>query len=108
MKDCRWLTPVLVAQIEFLEWTGENHLRHTKFIALRDDKSAREVRRDQPATSTGCENRNAKNACERGRPKTKYAKLACHLLFADGVRFPVEFLYSWDSGASPNVCFRIG
>jgi ATP-dependent DNA ligase len=23
MKDCRWLKPVLVAQIEFLEWTGE-------------------------------------------------------------------------------------
>ena len=28
---------VPVAQIEFLEWTGENHLRHTRFIALRDD-----------------------------------------------------------------------
>ena len=40
----RWLKPVLVAQIEFLEWTGENHLRHTKFIALREDKRAREVR----------------------------------------------------------------
>ena len=46
MKDCRWLKPVLVAQIEFLEWTGENHLRHTKFIALRDDKPAREVMRE--------------------------------------------------------------
>jgi bifunctional non-homologous end joining protein LigD len=46
MKDCRWLKPVLVAQIEFLEWTGENHLRHTRFIALRDDKPAREVRRE--------------------------------------------------------------
>jgi ATP-dependent DNA ligase len=46
MKDCRWLKPLLVAQIEFLEWTGENHLRHTKFIALRDDKPAREVRRE--------------------------------------------------------------
>ena len=22
-KDCRWLKPVLVAQVEFLEWTGE-------------------------------------------------------------------------------------
>src|SRR3954447_7133564 len=42
MKECVWLKPVLVAQIEFLEWTGENHLRHTKFIALRDDKSAAE------------------------------------------------------------------
>jgi DNA ligase D-like protein (predicted ligase) len=46
IKDCRWLKPVLVAQIEFLEWTGENHLRHTKFIALRDDKTARDVRRE--------------------------------------------------------------
>jgi ATP-dependent DNA ligase len=43
MKDCRWVKPVLVAQIEFLEWTGEHHLRHTKFIALREDKPAREV-----------------------------------------------------------------
>lgn len=24
MADCRWLKSVLVAQIEFLEWTGEN------------------------------------------------------------------------------------
>jgi ATP-dependent DNA ligase len=46
MKDCRWLKPVLVAQIEFLEWTGDNHLRHTKFVALRDDKPAAQVRRE--------------------------------------------------------------
>jgi ATP-dependent DNA ligase len=46
MADCRWLKPVLVGQFEFLEWTGENHLRHTKFIALRDDKPAVEVRRE--------------------------------------------------------------
>lgn len=46
MKDCRWLKPVLVAQIDFLEWTGENHLRHTKFVGLRDDRLARDVRRE--------------------------------------------------------------
>ena len=46
MKNCRWLKPVLIAQIEFLEWTGDNHLRHTKFIALRDDKRARDVRKE--------------------------------------------------------------
>ena len=46
MKDCRWLKPALVAQIEFLEWTPESHLRHTKFVALRDDKAARTVRRE--------------------------------------------------------------
>jgi DNA ligase D-like protein (predicted ligase) len=46
MKECVWLKPVLVAQIEFLEWTGENHLRHTKFVALRQDKPADAVRRE--------------------------------------------------------------
>jgi DNA ligase D-like protein (predicted ligase) len=46
MKDCRWVKPVLVAQIEFLEWTGESHLRHTKFVALRDDRPAHAVRRE--------------------------------------------------------------
>ena len=46
MTECRWLKPVLVAHIQFLEWTGDNHLRHTRFVALRDDKPAREVRRE--------------------------------------------------------------
>jgi ATP-dependent DNA ligase len=46
MKDCRWLKPVLLAQVEFLEWTGDHHLRHTRFMALRDDKTASDVRRD--------------------------------------------------------------
>jgi bifunctional non-homologous end joining protein LigD len=46
MKDCRWVKPMLVGQFEFLEWTGDNHLRHSKFIALREDKKARDVRRE--------------------------------------------------------------
>ena len=46
MAECVWLKPVLVGQFEFLEWTGENHLRHSKFIALREDKQAKDVRRE--------------------------------------------------------------
>jgi ATP-dependent DNA ligase len=46
MKECVWLRPEAVAQIEFLEWTGADHLRHTKFVALRDDKDPRKVVRD--------------------------------------------------------------
>jgi bifunctional non-homologous end joining protein LigD len=51
MADCRWLKPVLVGQFEFVEWTGDNHLRHTRFVALREDKPAREVRREPPGAS---------------------------------------------------------
>jgi len=46
MSKCRWLEPRLVAAIEFAEWTSANHLRHAKFIALRDDKNAKEVARE--------------------------------------------------------------
>jgi ATP-dependent DNA ligase len=46
MAECVWLEPVLVGQFEFLEWVGENHLRHSKFIALREDKSAKDVVRE--------------------------------------------------------------
>jgi DNA ligase D-like protein (predicted ligase) len=40
MKNCRWLRPERVAQIEFAEWTPDGHLRHSKFVGLRDDKNA--------------------------------------------------------------------
>ena len=48
MGECRWLKPHLVAQIEYADWTDVNHLRHSKFIALRDDKPAKDVKREQP------------------------------------------------------------
>src|SRR5262245_32362505 len=47
MVDCRWLKPELVGQFEFLEWTEDSHLRHTKFVGLREDKNARDVERDE-------------------------------------------------------------
>jgi len=37
----------LVAQSELVEWTAEGHLRHVKFVGIRTDKNAREVRREQ-------------------------------------------------------------
>jgi ATP-dependent DNA ligase len=32
-----------LAQIEFLEWTDADHLRHSKFVGLREDKDPRTV-----------------------------------------------------------------
>jgi DNA ligase D-like protein (predicted ligase) len=46
MADCRWVKPELVAQIEFVEWTADDHLRHARFIALREDKPPQDVRRE--------------------------------------------------------------
>jgi len=47
MKQCVWLAPKVVAQIEFLEWTGGDRLRHSKFVGLREDKDPRLVVKEQ-------------------------------------------------------------
>lgn len=46
MKDCIWVEPTLVANFEFLEWTDTNHVRHIRFLGMRDDKDARAVARE--------------------------------------------------------------
>jgi bifunctional non-homologous end joining protein LigD len=49
MKKIRWLKPQLIAQVAFTEWTSNNHLRHSRFIALRDDKPPQKVTRETAA-----------------------------------------------------------
>jgi DNA ligase D-like protein (predicted ligase) len=46
MKKAVWLRPEAVVQIEFLEWTDGDRLRHSKFIGLREDKEARNVTKE--------------------------------------------------------------
>lgn len=38
-----WVTPKLVAEIEFTEWTTENKLRHPSYIGIREDKEPEKV-----------------------------------------------------------------
>jgi ATP-dependent DNA ligase len=46
MADCRWLRPMLVGRFEFVEWTQDGYLRHSRFMGLRGDKSLWDVRRE--------------------------------------------------------------
>ena len=48
-RGAQWVTPKLVAEIAFAEFTGENVLRHASFLGLRDDKAAEEVVPEQAA-----------------------------------------------------------
>jgi bifunctional non-homologous end joining protein LigD len=46
--DVVWVEPVLVAEVEFSEWTHDGHLRAPRYVGLREDKAPEEVRRELP------------------------------------------------------------
>ena len=47
-RGVTWLTPKLVAEIAFAEFTGEGNVRHGSFLGLRSDKDAGEVKPEKP------------------------------------------------------------
>jgi ATP-dependent DNA ligase len=42
-----WVRPEIVVQVGFIEWTGNDKLRHPRLLGVRFDKQAREVVREQ-------------------------------------------------------------
>jgi bifunctional non-homologous end joining protein LigD len=46
MNEMQWLRPKLVAQVRFVEWTADGHLRHPAFLGLRSDKKVDAIRRE--------------------------------------------------------------
>ena len=46
MDEMQWVKPKLLAQIRFVEFTAEGHLRHAAFLGLRSDKEATDVLRE--------------------------------------------------------------
>ncbi len=42
-----WLSPHLVGEVKFTEWTNDGEMRHPAFLGLRTDKKALEVAREQ-------------------------------------------------------------
>jgi len=50
-RGVQWVKPALVGSVRFTGWTEEGMLRHPSFQGLREDKSAREVVREEPRTN---------------------------------------------------------
>jgi bifunctional non-homologous end joining protein LigD len=46
MHEMQWVKPALVAQIRFVEFTADGHLRHAAFLGLRSDKRPADIRRE--------------------------------------------------------------
>jgi bifunctional non-homologous end joining protein LigD len=43
IRHATFLSPKLVAQISYTEWTKDGKLRHPVFLGLRDDKDPKDV-----------------------------------------------------------------
>ncbi|RYZ87342.1 MAG: hypothetical protein EOP04_11900, partial [Proteobacteria bacterium] len=76
-RNAHFVKPELVAQIKYSEWTETGSLRHPVFIALRNDKDAKEVVREvaKARSSKVAKSKVAKSKEENGTTKvTKVAK----------------------------------
>ncbi|MFN2431276.1 MAG: non-homologous end-joining DNA ligase [Gemmatimonadota bacterium] len=78
-RGVRWVDPSLVAEVRYTEWTSDGKLRHPAFLALREDKQAREVLREAPGRAAGEVKRDAAAEAAKaqppsaGRPKARPA-----------------------------------
>jgi bifunctional non-homologous end joining protein LigD len=52
-RGAHWVKPRLLAEVTFSEWTSGNHLRHPVFHALRTDKPAKAIVREEPVAALG-------------------------------------------------------
>lgn len=42
-KGIQWISPKVIAEIGFTEWTGDHKLRHPRYLGLRPDKDPKQV-----------------------------------------------------------------
>ncbi|MEY4563655.1 MAG: ATP-dependent ligase [Pseudomonadota bacterium] len=46
-RETHWVRPTQVAEVSFGEWTPDGHIRHAVYVALRTDKPARAITREE-------------------------------------------------------------
>lgn len=63
-SGAHWVSPELVAQIEFANWTSDGRVRQAVFLGLREDKPAHKVTREAPSGG-GTRTKPSRNAASR-------------------------------------------
>lgn len=48
-RAIQWIQPVLLCEVAFTEWTADGKIRHPSFQGLREDKDAKDVKKETPA-----------------------------------------------------------
>jgi bifunctional non-homologous end joining protein LigD len=75
-RGVRWISPDLVGEVEFTEWTDDGLLRHPSFKGLRTDKPARDIVREEPTMATKTSRTKSKSITQESNTKSKTTKSA--------------------------------
>ena len=48
LSRVHWVRPAIIVEVSFVEWTPDGLLRHVVYLGEREDKPAKDVRRERP------------------------------------------------------------
>jgi bifunctional non-homologous end joining protein LigD len=90
VAGARWVKPTLVGEVAFTEWTSDGKMRHPSFQGLREDKPARDVRREveAPANTSASSPPAAKGRRPAAAAKGGVSVAGVALTHPDRVYFP--------------------
>lgn len=73
-RGVHWVTPELVAQVAFSNWTADDLVRQAVFKGLREDKPAKSVHREEAKAMSSegrAEHRSRKSVSHKEKPQAK-------------------------------------
>ncbi len=70
-RGVTWLTPDLIAEVAFTEWTDEGLLRHPSFQGLREDKNPHAIVREEPGVANTNKAKSKGSTGKRGSASAK-------------------------------------
>ena len=85
-----WVTPTLVAQVRFANWTADNQVRQAAFLGLREDKPATKVRRETAAPTPKQEKGAKRSSPPKEQPPKEHP--AIHLTHPEKILDPTSQL----------------
>ncbi len=73
--NAHWVSPKVVVEVKFNEWTADRRLRQPIFLGVRDDKNAKDVEIEQPSVQKKSTAKRASPKSQRGKTSAASGKI---------------------------------